>query len=542
MRNGGLARVGVFATLAAGAAAAAACVAPDPPDTGDPALAAPGDEAAPPGVAAAALAGVPMSGYPSWDERLQLVAINRGRADPNNVGLGTSSSCSTVRTASPPLVYNFDAAQAARFHCRNLLLNGGGLSHDSFCTLRSDIEATMCDGAAACACMAGTECWSCATLGGCGTDPWTRTSYFGFTSASGEVGAAGYSDSWTAVEGWITECPATGEGHRLILTDGANTVVGPGSYQAGGGCWSGYFFSDLGSMPVTIPRIPSGIHYPDTGGAGTSFTFYANYYDGAGPPSTISVVIDGTCYPMTTELGTGGNRTYLYTTSLAGGCHEYYFLANDAGGGLVTYPSSGAYRFTVSGGTACGAGDYVTTQSPASCESPNCPDGTCGAGETCSNCAADCGACPPACGNGACEAGETCASCAGDCGACPPCTDGAMQVCGLGACAGLQTCAGATWGACDGAAPAAAETCGNGVDDDCNGLTDELCAPSDGGLPVVEGVPRVVVGGCGCRVRTGRDADGSAGAGPDGGAAAVLAAVFASVALRRRRACARRSP
>jgi hypothetical protein len=48
----------------------------------------------------------------------------------------------------------------------------------------------------------------------------------------------------------------------------------------------------------------------------------------------------------------------------------------------------------------------------------------CTAGEDCSKCASDCGACK--CGDGKCTAGEDCATCAGDCGG--PCK------CGNGKC------------------------------------------------------------------------------------------------------------
>lgn len=52
-----------------------------------------------------------------------------------------------------------------------------------------------------------------------------------------------------------------------------------------------------------------------------------------------------------------------------------------------------------------------------------CGDGTCGAGEACTNCPEDCGLCK-SCGDGACNNGETCASCPADCGKCPLCGDG----------------------------------------------------------------------------------------------------------------------
>lgn len=62
------------------------------------------------------------------------------------------------------------------------------------------------------------------------------------------------------------------------------------------------------------------------------------------------------------------------------------------------------------------AGDSTSSDS-----SSGCGDGKCsgGAGESCLNCPADCGACPAFCGNATCDSGETCSSCAADCGACP---------------------------------------------------------------------------------------------------------------------------
>lgn len=90
-----------------------------------------------------------------------------------------------------------------------------------------------------------------------------------------------------------------------------------------------------------------------------------------------------------------------------------------------------------------------------------CGNGTCGAGETCVNCPADCGVCPP-CGNGVCEANETCGGCPGDCGACP--------TCGNGVCEGNETCGGCMQdcGVCP--------TCAGCVDADHDGHYPTFCA------------------------------------------------------------------
>ncbi|MFO0569567.1 MAG: MopE-related protein [Polyangiaceae bacterium] len=58
--------------------------------------------------------------------------------------------------------------------------------------------------------------------------------------------------------------------------------------------------------------------------------------------------------------------------------------------------------------------------------------------------------------------------------------EGSTRSCGgAGDCAGTQTCTAAKWGACTGAkTPAASETCGNDVDENCDGQKNEGCCPA----------------------------------------------------------------
>ncbi len=140
-------------------------------------------------------------------------------------------------------------------------------------------------------------------------------------------------------------------------------------------------------------------------------------------------------------------------------------------------------------GGSCGAGQWFWTTS-------SCPAAVdaCAATTDCRGCTAQaaCGWCGAA---GRCMTGTSSGPRTGSCSAswswtsssCPGaavCTSGATQSCyagptgtsGVGRCrAGTQTCGTAGWGACTGSIIPAAETCGNGVDDDCDGQVDEGC-------------------------------------------------------------------
>jgi hypothetical protein len=170
---------------------------------------------------------------------------------------------------------------------------------------------------------------------------------------------------------------------------------------------------------------------------------------------------------------------------------------------------------------------YQTTHDPANCDT----DGTCDPGEDCVSCASDCAEVSgAACGNGLCEAGdgENCLTCPADCAGkqkgsaanqfCCGAPGGTNNIgCGtdvsdarcldaganlfcraaprVRACCGDALCEGAETiascapdcdpNACSPSEPGTEVTCNDGVDNDCDGLTDatdpdcQVCVPTE---------------------------------------------------------------
>src|ERR1700685_2224243 len=89
---------------------------------------------------------------------------------------------------------------------------------------------------------------------------------------------------------------------------------------------------------------------------------------------------------------------------------------------------------------------------------------------------ANCGKCGNACASGVACNGGTCGGTANcDPGATQSCYDGAAGTEGVGPCkGGTQTCQSShTWGNCTGEVVPVPEVCGDGIDNNCNGMVDE---------------------------------------------------------------------
>lgn len=95
-----------------------------------------------------------------------------------------------------------------------------------------------------------------------------------------------------------------------------------------------------GAAPNTNPVLSNGYVTPEEGTNRTTFSYYVDYFDANGnAPSTASVYIDGTPYPMSLYSGTADNGTYRYDhTGLGMGTHNFYFYFEDGNGGNDQLP------------------------------------------------------------------------------------------------------------------------------------------------------------------------------------------------------------
>jgi len=283
--------------------------------------------------------GVPVNGFPNWEERVIHVLVNRARCAPAE-DLAGCTNCPDAHCYSPvpPLEWIEKLARAARFHAANLTSSGCNLQHNSPCVLVSDIGTLYpdsCDGSASCGCVGGTvEC-----SGTNNSTSWDRLAFFGASSGYRGENIAGTGNPFDIFYSWLWEstnsssCGFTIEnGHRYNILNESFTLLGVGRDGS-------YTVQDYWGSTTDSHKIPSGCHYPHSG---SELIFRANWYD-AQPPQKAQVNIDGTLHAMTVERGSGGNATYLLETSVGDDCVQYYFHFSDSAGEMVSYPSSGSF-------------------------------------------------------------------------------------------------------------------------------------------------------------------------------------------------------
>ena len=360
--------------------------------------------------------GIPLDGFPSWQERTLWVFVNRDRADPEtalahcNDDGGSCPDLMCYMGPRQPLAYNINLAHSARLQPTILVENNVTLMHPSPCLLKSDIAKTYpdeCDGGTDCVCQTPVQCSNPPDTQECSCgedtgdtskfeDPFARIRMFapGATTYAENL-AAGAPDPQSVESGWLNEscsccstfacvsatCPdGTENGHRANLMSTEVNSIGLGAVEApDSDCFheppSGYywgqdfaFFADAAVLKIVAgSHFPQGGNYcsqPD-GGTAQCLTFYANWFDRAGAPSKATVVIGQQSHTMTVDRGSDGNATYAYAAMLpVVTCQSYNFVFTDSSGGGLTLPASGAYQAGdkctsdyASSGCASGAGE-----------------------------------------------------------------------------------------------------------------------------------------------------------------------------------------
>jgi uncharacterized protein (TIGR03382 family) len=309
--------------------------------------------------------GVPQGGFPTWQERLLLVYVNRGRADPvaDLAGCTVCAEKACYAAALTPVAYSYGLNRAARFHGAHLEFSNR-FQHDSPCSLVTDLSnqyvpVGTCLGETSCACVGGTLTGTTTAV--------TRTNRFITVSAWGENIAYGYSTPRQTFYQWLWEPESSAtcgfrstNGHRYNILEPSRRLLGNGYYRISRHMWVQDF--NGGSNPTGT--LIAGGHEPQFSGG--TVEFRVNYFD-TGAPMAATVNVDGACSPMTRERGQATNATYLASQSLGGTtCRRYRFEFKNPAGTTVYLPEMGSYGVGGSG-TICDDWNMAT---PAACGAP----------------------------------------------------------------------------------------------------------------------------------------------------------------------------
>lgn len=275
--------------------------------------------------------GVPVDGYPNWQERTILVLTNGVRAGPKDWKDKYMSNLQTtdilherVYPPVPPLAWNQALNQVARMHSQDMSKPDCGFSH---------------------------ECY--------GKNHLQRISEVYGGSNKGENIAAGlFNSPLQVVNLWVcesaTQClpDGMGDGHRSALMARGFRELGVGHFQLS--VYKQFYTQDFGGgLYVPEHLIVSATHLLAQG----KLRFFANLYDSRGlKPRSLKVVTTSATVDLTLQVGTESNGMYVAETSTPSSCEEYYFEAVDDSGQTWRYPSRG--RFLAYGMNGC-SNDYA---------------------------------------------------------------------------------------------------------------------------------------------------------------------------------------
>ena len=247
--------------------------------------------------------------YPTYIEREILFVTNEVRSEPAAWPTPMDArppkmdwECKAHEPKSlPPVEFNRDLAEAARFHADDMFEHRPFFEHES-----SD-----------------------------GTSFAARLSRFYQGGGAGENIAKGQAGAIGALEGWMMS-----PGHRcnILSADWNELGTGYASQQNGS---EPHYVQDFGARPgVTRRRLPSGIAQMR---GNDRFRFAVSYYDPSeAGPAVIQLIRESGCTDLTLAAGVAHQGTYAWTGPNDDFPETYWFVAIDAEDEIATYPEEGA--------------------------------------------------------------------------------------------------------------------------------------------------------------------------------------------------------
>ena len=256
--------------------------------------------------------GVPVSGYPNWEERAVQVVANAVRQAPQQYRTTYTAFTNILLPANypavAPLYWQEKLNRAARAHAIDM--------------------AT----------------WPCFQHDSCDGTSWIvrLKSYYPTIAFAGECIAWIAGSPKAAVDLWLCEssnpslCAADfggGDGHR-------QNIMSANFRELGNGYYSSYWVMDFAvNTPTAQPPVASATHMTINSQA----VFWLNYYD-TGAPQEVRVILNGSPTAMTLSIGTSNSGLYTAPATLEAGCQSYHFEAIDANGKVWRYPGTGEFR------------------------------------------------------------------------------------------------------------------------------------------------------------------------------------------------------
>ena len=244
-------------------------------------------------------------GRPSVEERALHLWTDAVRVDPDYTDVQFDEY-----DPVPPLVYDSDLNDAARFYAEDMYENGCFPADHSSC------DGTPFD----------QRLWS-----------------FYDGNQIGENIAMGALTPRAAVfNAWLYS-----DGHRENMLHGSFEELGTGF--AGSPFSDTRWVQDFGARGATpIPVVTSATHAPLWPDPGEAVDIYASVHDEAGLPASVDLMVDGLCYEMEPERGGGSSR--IFQARVQAGtqaCVPYVISVTRIGGERVTFPDEGSLLFAV---------------------------------------------------------------------------------------------------------------------------------------------------------------------------------------------------